>query len=196
MSQFSVPNSQFSNPQSPISHLNSHIYIGLGTNMGERELNLQNAIEHIEKKVGKVLAQSSIYETPAWGLTDQPDFLNQVIEIETSQTPPQILENILQIEIEMGRIREKKWGPRLIDLDILFYNNLIFNTENLQIPHPYIHQRAFVLEPLNEIAPNFVHPVFEKTISELVGLTLTNRTAEAVLNFVKVATHNKFTKKL
>ena len=168
MSQFSIPNSQFSNPQSPISNLNSQIFIGLGTNMGERALNLQNAIERIEKKVGRVLAQSSIYETPAWGLTDQPDFLNQVIEIETAQSPPQILENILQIEIEMGRIREKKWGPRLIDLDILFYNNLILNTENLQIPHPYIHQRAFVLEPLNEIAPNFVHPVFEKTISDLV----------------------------
>ena len=127
------------------------IYLGLGTNLGDRHLNLENAISLINQQVGKILKQSSIHETKAWGKTDQPDFLNLVIKIETKLVPQMLLQKCLSIENEIGRIREEKWGPRLIDIDILYYNDLIIDDENLKIPHPFINEREFVLNPLKEI---------------------------------------------
>ena len=127
------------------------IYIGLGTNLGDRNSNLNKAIELISLQIGSVLKESTVHETKPWGKTDQPNFLNMVIKIETKLTPQQLLEKCLSIENEIGRVREEKWGPRLIDIDILYYNNEIINEENLIIPHPFIQEREFVLKPLNEI---------------------------------------------
>lgn len=144
------------------------IFLGLGSNIGDRVLHLQTACELIEQKIGIISSKSSIYKTAAWGNTDQDDFLNQVVIVERRWHPIDILETILKIEIEMGRIREEKWGPRMIDIDLLYYNNVIVKMSNLILPHPYIQDRRFVLEPLAEIAPDFIHPKLKKTNLELL----------------------------
>jgi len=122
----------------------------------------------IEKKIGKIIRQSGLYQTEAWGKTDQPDFLNQVIVADTKLTAAQTMETILSIETAMGRIRTEKNAPRIIDIDILFFNKEIIHKKNLSVPHPSIHLRRFVLVPLNEIAPNFIHPVLQKTNHQLL----------------------------
>ena len=144
------------------------IYLSLGTNLGNRQLNLNKSMELIEMKVGKIIKQSSVYQTKAWGVKDQPDFLNMVLEVETKFSPQFVLTTILSIETEMGRIRERKWYTRLIDIDLLFYEDLIIKESNLIVPHPYLQDRNFVLAPLMEIAPSLVHPVIKKTIEQLV----------------------------
>lgn len=128
---------------------------------------MQTARHWISEKVGPILKQSSLYETAAWGITDQPDFLNQVLLVESVLSPIELLDAIQWIENKMGRVRERKWGERLIDIDILFYENEIINTPRLQIPHPGIPDRNFVLVPLCEIAADFVHPSFQKSIESL-----------------------------
>lgn len=143
------------------------VYLGTGTNLGDRRANLRLAIEQIENRVGEVLKVSKIYQTAAWGITEQPAFLNQVILIETDLEPTSVLAEVLSIEIEMGRIREQKWGTRVIDIDILYYGNKIVNLPHLKIPHPYIQSRNFVLIPLSEIAPDYVHPVFNLSNEQL-----------------------------
>jgi len=143
------------------------VYLLLGSNLGNRELFMQQAIKLIAEQIVPVIKRSSIYETQSWGKSDAPDYLNQVILLQTDMPAGLILEKILAIEIILGRKREEKWGSRTIDIDILFYGNEIINEENLQVPHPQLHKRRFTLEPLNEICPEFKHPGCKKTIFEL-----------------------------
>ncbi len=148
-------------------------YLLLGSNLGDREAYLNNALKMIADEVGEVKATSAIYETAAWGKTDQPGFLNLAVEVETKLSPMALLTKVLEIEHSLGRIREEKWGARLIDIDIILYGNEIVNVEHqLQIPHPEMQNRKFVMEPLVEIAANLIHPVFNKSLKEiLINLT-------------------------
>ena len=148
--------------------MSDRIYLLLGSNEGDPVVNLKTAREHIAKSVGRVAACSSLYRSAAWGMRDQPDFLNQVIEVTSAYSPEALLEKILHIERQMGRVRREKWGPRLIDIDLLFHGNKIVTTETLMLPHPGIPQRRFTLEPLAEIAPGFLHPVLKKTVADLL----------------------------
>jgi 2-amino-4-hydroxy-6-hydroxymethyldihydropteridine diphosphokinase len=141
----------------------SPVYLALGTNLGDREANLQTAIAALAPKAS-VVRQSTIYATPPWGYTDQPEFLNQVLEADTLLHPLPLLHKLKSIEAQMGREKTFRNGPRLIDLDILFYGQEIVEGELLEIPHPRLQDRAFVLAPLAEIAPSFVHPVLNETI--------------------------------
>jgi len=137
--------------------------------MGNSTELLSNAIEQIENKIGPLLLQSNLYATAAWGNTSQPDFLNQVIEVATQLDATETLKEILSIEKNMGRIRTVKNAPRIIDIDILFFNNEIINRIDLIVPHPEIQNRRFVLIPLNEIVPQMIHPVLNKTIDQLLS---------------------------
>ena len=147
--------------------MDHQICLHLGSNMGDRRKHLRRATREIEEKVGKISRQSAIYQTEAWGETEQPDFLNQSILANTNLTPHEVLTTILGIEENMGRIREKKWGPRLIDIDLLFYETVILDTPTLTLPHPQISFRNFVLIPTMEIFGDFIHPVFDLSIEEL-----------------------------
>jgi len=142
------------------------IYLSLGSNLGDRLNNLRKAISLLPPKV-KVSQQSSIYETEPWGYTDQPTFLNQVIKAETDLEPTSLLAFVKSLETSMGRQESFRFGPRSIDLDILFYDKFVMNTPQLTIPHPRIAERAFILVPLAEIAPDLVHPILNKTIQLL-----------------------------
>lgn len=144
-------------------------YLLTGGNLGNRQANLLKAIELIEQFCGAITAQSSIYETAAWGYTEQPNFLNQVLKLNTSLEPATLMQKILWIEEQLGRIRTVKMGPRIIDIDILLMDELILNTELLQLPHPQLPNRRFVLMPLAEIAGNEIHPVEKKTINQLLS---------------------------
>lgn len=149
----------------------THIaHLMLGTNLGNRENNLTEAKKLIELECGKLLEESDIYETAAWGLTQQPNFLNAALQIETTLTPQQLITKLLKIEEKLGRKRTIKMGPRIIDIDILLMDNMIVNEPNLTIPHPKMQERRFVLLPLNQIASQNIHPVYNKTITELLNL--------------------------
>jgi deoxyguanosine kinase len=145
------------------------VYLSLGTNIGNRQANLADAVNKICKTIGEVREKSGIYETGSWGF-ESDNFLNQVIEVETAINPHSLIADCLQIEKVMGRDRSNKTGysPRIIDIDILFYDDLIVQEENLVIPHPHIQERKFILIPLNEIIPDYIHPVLQKTISRLL----------------------------
>jgi 2-amino-4-hydroxy-6-hydroxymethyldihydropteridine diphosphokinase len=143
------------------------IFLLLGSNLGNRHLFLKQAAQAIETGVGPITQYSSVYQTQAWGKTTEPDYLNQVLAVVTLLTPRQVLTAILTIEKQLGRERTEKWGSRTIDIDILFYNDAVINEPDLVIPHPHLHQRKFVLEPLAEIAPALVHPVLKQTILQL-----------------------------
>jgi 2-amino-4-hydroxy-6-hydroxymethyldihydropteridine diphosphokinase len=144
------------------------VYIALGTNIGERQKNIQLAIQAIQSQV-RLLAQSSVYQTAPVGYLDQADFLNQVIKVETQRTPETLLWFLKEQERDMGRMKTFRDGPRVIDLDILFFNELELELPDLQIPHPRLHERAFVLVPLSEIAPEFVHPILKLSVSQLLA---------------------------
>lgn len=143
------------------------VFLLLGSNLGDRKAYLQRAIDLIEIELGVVAQKSSIYETEAWGKTDEPNYLNQVIQVETQLSARRVLEKILQVETRMGRVREEKWGSRIIDIDILFYGQAIIDEPGLVVPHPQLHNRKFTLEPLNELAPDLQHPVLKKSIFNL-----------------------------
>jgi 2-amino-4-hydroxy-6-hydroxymethyldihydropteridine diphosphokinase len=148
----------------------SRVFLGVGTNLGNRLQNIKNAFEHLKKEPGlKLLKISSIYETEPVGVLEQPLFLNTACEIATDLKPHHLLKCLLLIETALGRIRDVPQGPREIDLDILFYDDLIVSDDRLVIPHPLIAERAFVLVPLNEIAPDFFHPVFKLTVSQMLS---------------------------
>jgi 2-amino-4-hydroxy-6-hydroxymethyldihydropteridine diphosphokinase len=143
-------------------------YILLGTNLGDKRTNLQQAILSISANLISIVSYSDIYETAAWGNTNQDNFYNQVIEVKTELSANDLLQTLLQIEIQMGRVRNQKWEARIIDLDILYFNHEIIDTENLKVPHPYLHVRRFTLAPLVQIASEFLHPVFNKTNTALL----------------------------
>jgi 2-amino-4-hydroxy-6-hydroxymethyldihydropteridine diphosphokinase len=146
------------------------VFLSLGSNMGDRLKNLQQAVAvvNILAAVPFSIKSSAVYETAPWGKTEQPAFLNAVISFETILPPAQLLEKLLSGEKMMGRVRDEKWGPRIIDLDILYYYDQVIEQEHLHIPHPEIVARRFVLQPLCDLAPDFVHPVLKQTNSELL----------------------------
>ncbi|MFM7770552.1 MAG: 2-amino-4-hydroxy-6-hydroxymethyldihydropteridine diphosphokinase [Bacteroidota bacterium] len=146
----------------------NNTFLLIGGNMGDVKTNLDNAIRSISKNCGQVITVSSIYQTAAWGKTDQPDFLNQAIQLLTPLEPVELLHQLLQIERDMGRERAEKYGPRSIDIDIIFYEQYILDLRELTIPHPQVVNRRFALTPLAEIAPTFIHPVLGKTIEALL----------------------------
>lgn len=145
-------------------------YLLTGGNMGNRLNNLQQAAEFIQQNCGKIVNRSSIYETEAWGKTDQPAFLNQTLQIETDLSPDVLMQSLLDIESSMGRIRTVKMGPRIIDLDILLIDDMIQTSAMLTIPHPALPLRKFALLPLAEIAPELIHPIEKKSILELLQI--------------------------
>ncbi len=144
------------------------LFLGLGSNLGDRKEALYHAIEAISMQIGIVEKASRIIETPAWGKTDLPDYLNQVILVKTKLWPLECIAKLLKIESSLGRERIEKWASRTIDIDILYFNHWFFNTPDLTVPHPFIQDRYFVLEPLNEIAPDFIHPVLRLNSKELL----------------------------
>lgn len=156
------------------------VFLHTGTNLGKRAKNLQLANELIEKEIGIIVKASKVYNTRAWGISDQPDFLNQALEVRTPLPPMPILRKIIQIEKEMGRTREFKWRERIIDIDILFYEDEMIDIPGLIIPHPYLHYRNFVLIPLIDIAPDLLHPRLKHTIKELYSRSEDHLKVEAV----------------
>ena len=144
------------------------VYLLTGGNLGDRTTNLHAAEQHLYEHCGAVLKKSSLYETAAWGNADQPAFLNQALAVETKLSAKQLIRRILKIEKNMGRVRKEKNGPRLIDIDILLFNNDIIDISFLKIPHPELQNRRFALMPLAEIAPDIIHPVLHKSISVLL----------------------------
>lgn len=143
------------------------IYLHTGSNIGDRKGHLDTVNHHIIDSIGTITRLSNIYQTEAWGLKDQDDFYNQALEVLTALDPLAVLDQIKRIENEMGRVRNKKWDRRIIDVDILFFGNEVFDTERLTVPHPFLHDRNFVLAPLCELIPDFIHPVSGKTIRTL-----------------------------
>jgi deoxyguanosine kinase len=146
------------------------VFLSLGTNLGNKEANLLEAISEIYQNIGNVTLFSGIYETEAWGFECEYNFLNQVIMVITDLAPSQLINTCLTIEKEMGRERNKgeNYESRIIDIDILFYGELIVAEDNLIVPHPHLHDRRFILEPLNEIAPDLIHPILGKSIWKLL----------------------------
>jgi 2-amino-4-hydroxy-6-hydroxymethyldihydropteridine diphosphokinase len=144
------------------------VHIGIGSNLGNRQENCLEAIRRLEQHGLSVSKRSSMIASEPWGVKDQPHFINLAIEAETSLSPQELLLCLQGIELSMGRVKSVHWGPRVIDLDILFYDDRIIDSADLKIPHPHLHERDFVLLPLMEIAPEKIHPVLGRKISELI----------------------------
>lgn len=150
--------------------MNDCIFLLLGSNLGDRAANLARARRHLQIACGPILKTSAIYTTAAWGVTDQPDFLNQALCLQSILSPQALLQTVLRIEQEIGRVRLQKWGARTIDIDILFFGDRAVQTPELIIPHPELQNRRFALVPMNEMAGSFMHPVLNKTIQELLRI--------------------------
>ncbi len=147
---------------------NKHtIYLGLGSNVGDRQAYLAAAVAAMPPEVTPVSC-SRLYQTPAWGYTEQDAFLNQVVKAHTMLSPEDLLGFIKQLETDLGRNPRFRWGPREIDIDILFYDDLVYTCQGLTIPHPSLHERAFVLVPLADLAPEYIHPLLKQPVSELL----------------------------
>ena len=146
------------------------VFLQLGSNLGDRVQLLADAIASIEKRVGVVRKRSKIYESTPWRIEGQENYLNQVIKVETDLQAKDVLSTVLSIENNLGRVRLEKWGERLIDIDIIFYNDAIIEIEELCIPHKHMHERMFVLMPLHSIAPEMKHPKYNKTVDELLQI--------------------------
>lgn len=144
-----------------------NVFFSIGSNIGNRKENLRNALVLIQKEIGKVAKESHLYETEPWGNTTQDAYLNQVIMVNTTLEPRDLLNAIARVERELGRTRAEKWGPRVIDIDILFYGKRVIRDKGLEIPHPELHKRNFVLVPLMEIAGELEHPILKKPIDEI-----------------------------
>jgi 2-amino-4-hydroxy-6-hydroxymethyldihydropteridine diphosphokinase len=143
------------------------VYLGIGSNLGDKQGNCLDALERLSTKGVSISKRSALYNTQPWGVKDQPDFVNMAVEAETLMSPEELLGALKEIEREMGRKTGIRWGPRVIDLDVLLYDDKIVQSKDLVIPHPLLHKRDFVLLPLAEISPECVHPVLNKTIREL-----------------------------
>jgi len=148
--------------------MDNPIFILLGSNLGDRQKNLDQARQEISRSVGDIITTSATYKTAAWGNKQQPDFYNQVIEIRSSHDPYKLISDTQLIEEKMGRIRKEKWGPRIIDIDILFYGDAVISNEKITIPHPEIPNRRFTLLPLSEVDPDFIHPVLNRSVVQLL----------------------------
>ena len=146
------------------------VYLALGSNLDNRLANLKQAVAALSPQM-EVKARSHVYETPPWGYEDQPRFLNQVIKVQTYLEPEPLLKHLKRLEVTLGRRESFQNGPRLIDIDILFYDDLILNTASLVIPHPRLHERGFVLLPLMDIDPDLVHPANQKSVREMLALS-------------------------
>jgi len=144
------------------------VYLALGSNIGNRAVNLKEAIASLSPQM-EVKAKSRVYETPPWGYAEQEKFLNQVVMVKTYLKPEPLLKHLKRLEIALGRKASFQNGPRLIDIDILFYDDLVFESSALVIPHPHVHERGFVLLPMLDIAPDFVHPVKQKSVRDMLA---------------------------
>tara|TARA_Y100000589_G_C27118159_1_gene615219 strand:- start:771 stop:1256 length:486 start_codon:yes stop_codon:yes gene_type:complete len=156
------------------------VYLQLGSNLGERAKVISDAVKKISESIGKVSALSQVYESTPWRVDGQANYLNQILEVKTIFSAQDILAATLKIEKDLGRVRIEKWGERLIDIDIIFFNNDIIETAELCIPHRHMHERNFVLVPLYEIAPNFFHPKYKKTVAQLYN---ESRDSEKVVEY-------------
>ena len=146
------------------------VFLQLGSNLGDRAILLKDAITAIENRVGDVVEFSKVYESAPWRAEGQENYLNQILKVRTTLSAEEVLSIGLDIEKQLGRIRLEKWGERLIDIDIIFYNDSIIETPELCVPHKHLHERMFVLTPLHNIAPEMVHPKYNKTIEELLKI--------------------------
>lgn len=145
------------------------VYLSLGSNLGDRAAHLKSAIASLPPQM-RVVKKSNVYETPPWGYTEQDAFLNQAVMAATYLEPAPLIKHLKRLEVALGRKATFRYGPRLIDIDILFYDDLVFDSSALTIPHPHMHERGFVLMPLMDIAPDHVHPVTGKSIREMIAL--------------------------
>ena len=146
------------------------VFLQLGSNLGDRELLLKDAITEIEDRVGNILECSKVYESTPWRVEGQENYLNQILKVKTTLLADEVLSVVLDIEKQLGRVRFEKWGERLMDIDIIFYNDSIIETPDLCVPHKHLHERMFVLTPLHNIAPEMIHPKYNKTVEELLNI--------------------------